>query len=188
MPRAFQGNPRPRLRLHGLRRMRHHLGVQQRGTIAEECLMRDRAYRLRIQRAFHRRRSEMLPAPVQHRFHRFHRHHAMVFAMHPAARRQPRLRRAPQRKQRRDLRKAEQQQQRDGDRPSHRRRFAYANTDALPCRVKTSPSPAALSQHNRSVPLRGALFRRERHGTCRGRSGTSDRIANAPVCVTYSTP
>jgi hypothetical protein len=58
---------------------------------------------------------------VQERLHLFHGHHAVVFAMHTAASRKPRLGSASKRKQRHDLRKAEQQQERDGYRPSHRR-------------------------------------------------------------------
>jgi len=130
MPRAFQCNPRPRFRLGRLRRVRQDFGKQERGSIEGKSLMRNRAYRLRKQRAFHWHRSEMLPASVEHRLQLFHGHHAMVHSVHPAAGRKPRLRVPTQRKQRRDRRKAEQQQQRDGYKASHERGCADNSTPA----------------------------------------------------------
>ena len=154
MPRAFQCNPCPRFRLGRLRRVRQDFGKQERGSIEGKSLMRNRAYRLRKQRAFHGRRSEMLP--VEERLHRFDGHHAMMLSVHPAAGRKPRLRRAAKRKQRRNLRKAEHQQQRDGYSPSHRRGFAYRSTSAP--RRPARKSPAASLRYPIRTIMRASLL------------------------------
>ena len=112
MSRAFKYNPSPRFRLPSECRARNGLGEQESRPVKEKCLMRDWTYSLRKQRASSRYRSEMLP--VEKRFHLFDGHHAVMISVHPAARWQTRLHGAAKRKQRRDQRKAEQQQQRDG--------------------------------------------------------------------------
>lgn len=129
MPRAIKCNACPCFSLPSLCRMRQYLGEQERRLIEVKGLVRDRAYRLGKQRALGVYRSELVS--IEQRLHLFHGHHAMMFAMHPAAGREPRLGSASKRKQRRDLRKAEQQQQRDGYRASHGRGFANNSTTAL---------------------------------------------------------
>ena len=112
MPRTFERNTSPGPGLRVLCGMRNHLGEHQPRLIEGECLMRNRAYGLRKQGAFRWYGREMLS--VKERLHLFDGHHAMVLPMPAAASRETRLCIAPKRKQRRDQRKAEQQQQRYG--------------------------------------------------------------------------
>jgi hypothetical protein len=118
MPPTFQRNPGPGLGLPLLRRVRKHLGKQHRRSTKRERLLGHWTDGLRKERAPVRDRREML-APTQ-RLQLLDRHHAMVLPVHQAASRKARLRVPTQRKQRRDRRKTEQQQQRDGYWASHR--------------------------------------------------------------------
>jgi len=112
MPRTFERNTSPSLGLPVLCGVRNHLGKEQRRVIEGKCLMGNRNYHSRKQGAFRWYGREMLS--VKERLHLFDGHHAMVLPMPAAASRETRLCIAPKRKQRRDQRKAEQQQQRYG--------------------------------------------------------------------------
>ena len=112
MLRTFERNTSPFLDLPVLCGMRNHLGEHQPRLIEAECLMRNRAYGLRKQRAFRGYGREMFS--VEERLHLFDGHHAMVLPMPAAASRETRLCIAPKRKQWRDQREAEQYQQRYG--------------------------------------------------------------------------
>lgn len=138
MPCAFKGYTNPCFSPPRLRRLRPNLGAQERCFIKVKDLARNWTDCLWEQRALCRNGDEL--GSVQDCLHRFHGHHAMVFAMYPATSWKARLRRASKRKQRRDLRKAEEQQQRDGYRPSHGRGCANISTTVLMRLVAKSTS------------------------------------------------
>lgn len=162
MPRAFKCNPCPRFRLPGLRRVRQDFGEQVRRRTEGKGLVRSWANRLGKERALggHRRKA----VSVENRLHLFDGHHAMMFAMHPATSRKSRLGGAPRRKQRRDLRKAEEQQQRDGYGPSHERGFEDTSISRLRRRDK-------VERDGRATPPNLPV---------------SVVVIKGPVCVTYS--
>jgi hypothetical protein len=107
MPRALHFNARPRFSLPSLRSMRQELGALEGCLIEVKALVRNWTYRLWKERAFGGNRSKLVSVVKCPHF--FHRHHAMVSAMHPAASWKTRLWRTSKCKQRRDLRKAEEQ-------------------------------------------------------------------------------
>jgi hypothetical protein len=137
MPRTFHFNERPRFSLPSLRSMRQEFGELEGCLIDVKGLVRNWTYRLWKQWAFGGYWGKV--GSVEKRLHCLHGHHAMVFSVHPAASWKARLWRASKCKERRDLRKAEEEQQRDGYRPSHRRGCADSNTSGIPRLVINYP-------------------------------------------------